>query len=86
MLSARVTDKISHRGSSAFPSALLFWPLNIHVEPLLTCWLLKRIEAGRNCVEQVEDVTAAGNLISVVSVGPVFPLAETMEKQNAFVK
>lgn len=39
MLSARVTDKISHRRPSAFPSALLFWPLNIHLEPLLTCRL-----------------------------------------------
>lgn len=38
-------------------------------------------------MEQVEDVTAAGTLISVVCVGPVFPLDERWEKnQNEFVK
>lgn len=31
-------------------------------------------------MEQVEDVTAAGTLISVVCVGPVFPLNERRGK------
>lgn len=36
-------------------------------------------------MEQVEHVTAAGSLISVVCVGPAFPLDERRgKKQNAF--